>query len=224
MGGNSPAITRYGILSTLLLLLIMAGSNRSLLAQSPGVETGVSQTLAKARKQTLGGLSYALKFDIPAEKNQPIPAHETITFTWKKNGTPLLLDFKEERTHLQNVSVNKIAIPLVFDREHLSIATTYLKPGINTIDIRFTAGNLSLNRNEEYLYTLLVPDRARTVFPCFDQPDLKATFQVSLTIPAQWQAMTNAAVRDSICYGQSKNDQLSPVRSDPYLPIFVCRR
>ena len=170
MGGNSPAITRYGILSTLLLLLFMSDSYRPLLAQSPGVETGVSQALAKERKQILSRLSYALKFDIPAEKNQPIPALETITFSWQTNKAPLLLDFKEERTHLQNVSVNKANIPIVFDQEHLSIATTYLKPGTNTIDIRFTAGNLSLNRNEEYLYTLLVPTAPERFFPASTSP------------------------------------------------------
>lgn len=46
----------------------------------------------------------------------------------------------------------------------------------NNITIKFIAGNQSLNRNDEFLYTLLVPDRARTLFPCFEQPNLKATF------------------------------------------------
>lgn len=45
--------------------------------------------------------------------------------------------------------------------------------GKNEVHIRFIAGDQSLNRNDEYLYTLLVPDRARTVFPCFEQPNLR---------------------------------------------------
>lgn len=85
----------------------------------------------------------------------------------------------------------------MFEQEHLLIPANVLKVGNNRVHIRFIAGNLSLNRNDDYLYTLLVPDRARTVFPCFDQPDLKARFQLTLTIPADWQAMTNAPVRDS---------------------------
>ena len=64
-------------------------------------------------------------------------------------------------------------------------------------EIRLRAGELSLNRNADYLYTLLVPDRARTVVPVFDQPDLKATFTLALTVPTSWQALANAPVQDS---------------------------
>ncbi|WP_020602680.1 M1 family metallopeptidase [Spirosoma spitsbergense] len=213
---------RYGILSIASLLTVMSCSHRSVPTSQPVVETGVSQTLAKDRKQTLSQLSYALKFDIPAQKNQPIPASETITFTWQKNSTPLQLDFKEEKAHIQSVSVNETSIPLVFEREHILISTAALKAGKNSISIQFTAGNLSLNRNDEYLYTLLVPDRARTVFPCFDQPDLKATFQVSLTIPTRWEAITNAPVRDSSIAGERKTVNFQPSDLIPtYLFSFV---
>ncbi|WP_080057982.1 M1 family metallopeptidase [Spirosoma aerolatum] len=207
---------RYGI--TALLLLAMLGSQQPALSQSKTVETGVSQTLAKARKQTISNVAYALKFDIPAQKNQPIPATESISFNWAKNAAPLQLDFKEKRTQVQTVSVNSVAIPIVFESEHLLISTAYLKPGANTVFIQFTAGNLSLNRNDEYLYTLLVPDRARTVFPCFDQPDLKAKFQLSLTIPSRWQAMTNAAVHDSTVAGDRKTINF---RQSEVIPTYL---
>ncbi|UHG89837.1 M1 family aminopeptidase [Spirosoma oryzicola] len=200
----------------------MSFCQSSVIAQSPSVETGVSQTLAKARKQTISKIAYALKFDIPAQKNQPIPAMESIRFDWAKNAAPLQLDFKEERAHLQTVSVNGKPISVAFEREHILIPAAQLKPGTNTISIQFTAGNLSLNRNDDYLYTLLVPDRARTVFPCFDQPDLKATFQLSLTVPNGWQSMTNAPVQDSSVAGNRKtvNFQTSDI-IPTYLFSFV---
>lgn len=50
--------------------------------------------------------------------------------------------------------------------------------------IEFTANDQSLNRRDEFLYTLLVPDRARTLFPCFDQPDMKSLFTLSLEVPS----------------------------------------
>ncbi|MFD2933138.1 M1 family metallopeptidase [Spirosoma flavum] len=219
---NFPKIIRYGITPLVCLSLAIACSRHSLPANLLMVETGVSQTLAKARKQIISQLAYSLKFDIPAQKNQPIPATETITFTWQKINDSLQLDFKEERAHIQNVSVNETTIPVVFKQEHLLIPAAFLKPGTNTVSIQFIAGNLSLNRNDEYLYTLLVPDRARTVFPCFDQPDLKATFQVSLTIPAGWQAMTNAPMKDSSVTGGRKTvNFLASDRIPTYLFSFV---
>ena len=219
---NFPKITCYGLTLFVVFSLAMSCSRRSLPANPVMVETGVSQTLANARKKTISQVAYALKFDIPAQKNQPILSTETITFSWQKNNDSLQLDFKEERAHIQNVLVNGAARPVVFESEHLLISTAFLKPGQNTISIQFIAGNLSLNRNDDYLYTLLVPDRARTVFPCFDQPDLKATFQLSLTIPANWQAMTNASVIDSSVVGNRKtvNFRLSD-RISTYLFSFV---
>ncbi|MFI2485432.1 aminopeptidase N [Promicromonospora kroppenstedtii] len=44
---------------------------------------------------------------------------------------------------------------------------------------------------EVYLYTQFeVPD-ARRVFACFEQPDLKATFQFTVTAPAAWEVVSN---------------------------------
>ena len=64
------------------------------------------------------------------------------------------------------------------------------------MEIDFFAGDGSLNRQQEYLYTLFVPDRARFAFPCFDQPDLKARFRLDLELPDAWRAVANAPVEE----------------------------
>lgn len=66
--------------------------------------------------------------------------------------------------------------------------------GENRVTVEFTANDQSLNRRDEFLYTLLVPDRARTLFPCFDQPDMKSLFTLSLEVPSSWQAVANGAI------------------------------
>ena len=68
------------------------------------------------------------------------------------------------------------------------------------VKISFTANDQSLNRRDDLFYTLLVPDRARTLFPCFDQPDMKALFTLTLEVPATWKVVANGAVEriDSI--------------------------
>ena len=38
----------------------------------------------------------------------------------------------------------------------------------------------------EYLYTQFEPYSAHRLFPCFDQPDLKATYEVTVTAPEEW--------------------------------------
>ncbi len=44
-----------------------------------------------------------------------------------------------------------------------------------------------------YLYSQFETADAKRMFACFDQPDLKATFDLSVTAPADWQVVSNGA-------------------------------
>ena len=44
---------------------------------------------------------------------------------------------------------------------------------------------------ERYVCTFTAMDIAHGVLPCFDQPDLKTTFTVSVTGPARWTVLAN---------------------------------
>jgi aminopeptidase N len=103
----------------------------------------------------------------------------------------LQLDFKVYQENIQKIMVNQKVIPIDFLEGHIVINPMYLNVGNNKIQIEFIAGNQSLNRNSDFLYTLLVPDRAATLFPCFDQPNLKARFSLTLQIPKNWDASGN---------------------------------
>jgi aminopeptidase N len=46
----------------------------------------------------------------------------------------------------------------------------------------------------EYLYTQFEPFSAHRMFPCFDQPDLKATYELAITAPAEWVVLTASGV------------------------------
>jgi len=47
--------------------------------------------------------------------------------------------------------------------------------------------------NEVYLYSQFETADAKRMFACFDQPDLKATFDIVVTAPAHWQVVSNGA-------------------------------
>ncbi len=157
------------------------------------IESGVSKTLADYRKQYITDVVYALHFDIPEKVSDAITGKDTICFSLSDNQQDLQIDFREKQTNIKTISCNKQLVKYEFKNEHIIIPQRYLKKGKNTIAVDFIAGNTSLNRNDEFLYTLFVPDRARTVFPCFDQPDLKAKFRLSLTVPNSWIAVANGA-------------------------------
>ena len=188
----------------------------------PPVETGVSEALAVARKQRIGRVAYDLNLAIPAQKSAPIDVVEVLSFTLRDNLDPVQLDFKAPTDHLHRLTVNGQPAAIDHRHEHLVLPAAALKRGPNVADIRRTAGEQSLNRNADYLYTLLVPDRARTVFPVFDQPNLKATFALALTVPHDWQAVANAPVRDSVRAGATKTYTFAPSDSiSTYLFSFA---
>jgi len=182
---------------------VMPPSTKATAPELP-VEKGVSEALAVARKQNVSGVAYNLSLTVPPRKTEPIDVIELVSFNLRDNRTPLQLDFKAPTEHLHSLTVNGQTVTIDHRNEHLVLPASALKPGRNVAEIRLIAGEQSLNRNDDYLYTLLVPDRARTVFQVFDQPNLKATFKLALTVPASWQAVANAPVRDSTLSGATK--------------------
>jgi aminopeptidase N len=163
-----------------------------------GVKNGVSLELAQYRAASLSNINYKLWFGIPSDADQSIDGSVTIEFDLSDAGDALQLDFRESPDRVASVVVNGRKSQFRFASEHIVIPVEELKVGHNAIDIRFIAGDSSLNRNPEYLYTLFVPDRARTAFPLFDQPDLKATFELTLEFPRGWTAISNAPIAELI--------------------------
>lgn len=171
-----------------ILLIVSCKPNGSNPIQA---EPGVSLELAQERSETFKNIQYKLHFHIPDSLEKPIFASETLTFELLGN-KDVYLDFKEHPDHVKKIVVNGRPIEIQHQNEHIRIPKSNLVEGKNSLEIDFLAGELSLNRNEEYLYTLLVPDRARTLFPCFDQPNLKATYTLTITAPETWKVLCAA--------------------------------
>jgi aminopeptidase N len=187
-----------------ILLPFIMSSFTFMDAQITDVVAGVTRELADERAQNISSLAYQLFFDIPEEMNQPIPAKVELRLYLKNKEKPLLLDFNVSAEHLQQIVVNQKVLPHHFREGHIIIDPLFLHQGHNLIQISFIAGNQSLNRNSDFLYTLLVPDRAATLFPCFDQPNLKARFSLTLRIPNSWDASGNGMLINNTPKGLKK--------------------
>ena len=88
----------------------------------------------------------------------------------------------------------RVVPPAIVDG-HIVVPAEMTSAGANEIEFEFVAGDEALNRNDEFLYTLFVPARAQLAFPCFDQPDLKARYTLTLDVPDGWQAVANGSAR-----------------------------
>lgn len=86
--------------------------------------------------------------------------------------------------------------------------------------------------NEETQFTHFEPYDAHTVFPCFDQPDIKATWIVSTITPPEWFVFSNEEVQTQMetvdsaplelsqCFPQTKLESPAVVRVFKQSPLI----
>ena len=176
----------------LVLSVLMTGCSRNPVVPRPEpLQPGVSLALAEARAQRVTDIHYRVHLTVPEAAAQPIAGRTDIRFHLADAKQSLALDFRAESTALHSVEVNGATLPAVIDTEHVVLPASALQRGENRVVLEFTAGDSALNRKPDYLYTLFVPDRARSALPLFDQPDLKARWTLSLDLPASWEAIAN---------------------------------
>jgi len=173
--------------------ICMALCFSNIFAQLPRevLENGVSEKLAKERAENIAQITYDLYFNIPEDKTEPINGRVQLEFDFKENKIPLVLDFNQDYHKINTVAVAGKSVYWRYENGHIIIPDSAFQLKKNIVQISFEAGDNALNRNDEYLYTLFVPDRASTAFPCFDQPDLKGRYNLSLKIPETWVAVAN---------------------------------
>src|SRR2546425_1058886 len=166
----------------LLLLAALGGA--------PGA--GIPESLAQERARVIQSLRYELEFRLPESRREPIRAREVVRFTLSAPYR-VVLDFAQPPDRIRGLTRDGRPVPFTFADNHITIAAGETTAGENAFAIEFVAGDDSLNRSDDFLYTLFVPARAHLALPCLDQPDLKARFALELTIPSGWQAVANGA-------------------------------
>jgi len=166
--------------------------------ESPFPEQGVPKTLAESRSATIEELHYDLLFNLPNDEGRLVTGKNLIRFRLpEKPKADLFIDFTGELSESKSYKVNGKLLQLNIVNQHIRIPRRFLNEGENTIEIDFISSDQALNRNPDFLFTLFVPDKARTAFPCFDQPDLKARFSLKLDLPQEWIAVSNGALVDT---------------------------
>jgi len=176
-------------LAAFILLLIVISSFNQPAEPMPGVPLEIAQD----RAARISNLRYQLHFAIPPATAEPVSGRAVVRFDLKDASRPLVFDFGGPADALQRVTIGDRVSAARWVNEHIVIPASELKAGANEVTIEFRSSDGPLNRNAEFMYALFVPARARQAFPCFDQPDLKARYTVSLSVPAGWEALSNGA-------------------------------
>ena len=161
-------------------------------------ERGIPLELAKARAGAVSGLRYNLRLHLSEDRETPVSGAIRIDFELPGNKIWPPLDFAphadDERAKvcIHSLTANGRNAAFRLCNGHIVINGPPAPEGMQSVEIEFEAGTGGLRRRSELIYSLYVPALAHTVFPCFDQPDLRAPLTLELRIPAEWDALANA--------------------------------
>jgi aminopeptidase N len=188
------------------------------LLPDPEPAPGISRELAAWRSSRYADLRYALRFELSPSLDR---VQGSLRIQWRFTAPPvdLVLDWRPAsvvgsvpgRVTAASANGQRLAPATLVD--HLVIPAGSLHPGENVVELAFespvaTAGTaLTRYRDREdgsnYVYTLLVPADASSLFPCIDQPDLKARFRLELSVPGGWTAVANAVLTETRSMGET---------------------
>jgi aminopeptidase N len=177
-------------------------------APPPGA--GVPRELARWRAEHYRDVRYAL--DLRLEPGADVlKGRLKVTVTLDAAAGDLVLDWRvvkkeaDPRSRVSNIAANgRKVTDARFENEHIVIPRAHMKAGVNEVGMDFespvsasgSAVTRYLDREDgsEYVYTLFVPSDASTAFPCFDQPDLKARFTLTVETRGGWTVISNTGV------------------------------
>jgi len=160
--------------------------------------TNLTRAEAGVRSALIDVTGYRLVLDL-AHSATTFESSTTVQFTCAEPGASTFLDVKPEQLH--RATLNGVELDRAdFDGERIALnGLLAVNEVVVTATMRYSNDGQGLHRaidpadDQHYVYGHSFLDAAPRVFACFDQPDLKAPYDVSVTAPPEWIVLGNGA-------------------------------
>lgn len=153
---------------------------------------------AEARAQLIDVAHYSIDLDLTGDDSTYRSVTE-VSFTARAQGSTFL-DLRAQEVTAVSVDGATLEEFSYDERSGLQLEVT---PGEHRVRVEATIAyshtGQGLHRFEDpvdglpYLYTQFETADAKRMFACFDQPDMKATYDLTVTTPQDWKVISNAA-------------------------------
>ncbi|RJQ74546.1 aminopeptidase N [Pseudonocardiaceae bacterium YIM PH 21723] len=168
----------------------------------------LTQQQAEQRRDLLEVTSYAIELDLTDGIGGPgvstFSSTTTVRFSCTQPGAASWIDLIAARVH--SAVLNGTKLDVSGYREDDGIALPELAADnelVISADCRYMNSGEGLHRFVDpvdqgvYLYSQFETADAKRMFACFDQPDLKATYDLTTIAPASWKVISNGAITES---------------------------
>ncbi|MCB9889076.1 MAG: ERAP1-like C-terminal domain-containing protein [Planctomycetes bacterium] len=166
-------------------------------SESTNPSPGITHQLAVERAARIHDVHYRLSFKL-GKKMAAVAGSCRTTFELNARGQ-VVLDFAGEE--LTGLTVNGARVEPRRVANHIVLPAAQMRIGTNEVRADFsskvapTGTPLTVYHDAtdgaDYYYSLIVPADAHRLFPCFDQPDLKGVFELTVETPAEWKVVAN---------------------------------
>lgn len=156
----------------------------------------LAQEDAFARSARVSNVDYALDFTLTGK--EIFAGTTTVTFDLKDNASDITLDLN--KATVKSVSVNGKPVRTRYNNAFITLSAADLAKGRNTVVVAYerthSTNGEGLHRMVDpadgrvYTYSHFEPAAAQQMFAVFDQPDLKASYTVTVTAPKDWHVVT----------------------------------
>jgi aminopeptidase N len=177
---------------------------------TPTRSSNLARTVAEERFVAVTVKNYKIDLDLTDGKGNPgtgtFRSTTTVSFG-AKPGTETFIDLapgKADGSGLVSATLNGVDIAVDNYQETQGLTLPDLQED-NTLVVNarcaYSGDGQGLHRfkdladDEVYLHSQFEVADAKRVFACFDQPDLKATFDITVTAPPNWDVISNAVAQ-----------------------------
>ena len=164
----------------------------------------LTQEQAISRKHRLSNIQYTLDIDLISDP-AAYQGETKITFDLADPDKDLTIDFSGGS--ITAVELNNTKVQVDYNGYFVTLPADSLRAGSNEVFIHYAhpydQDGTGLHRftdpedGRTYLYTYLWPYYANRLFPNFDQPNLKARYELTVKAKADWQVVSSV-MEDSI--------------------------
>jgi aminopeptidase N len=209
-------------------------------AQLPGDQftrrsTNLTRDAAAARAGAIEVESYRIVIDLTDGSGNvsatTFHSTTTVTFTARPGARTFIDIDPGDSGKVHSATLNNVAIDVTRYDKNQGITLTDLAAQNSLVveaDCTYSHDGEGLYRFEDptekevYLYTQFETAAAKRVFACFDQPDLKASFALTVVAPEHWIVVSNTVTTDIQAASRAKVHTFAPTaRISTYLVALI---
>lgn len=191
-------------------------------------EDNLTHTEAIHRKSQVSSVKYDVYLEVE-KGNSSVTGKTIIQLEMNSLKDPLTVDFNGKKINTFKVN-GKDFKKYVFKKGSIELPKSILTKILN-LEIEYLTDASHESKGirrmkdpmdgEEYIFTDFEPYYAHRLFPCLDQPDLKAIFQFTVKAPEDWKVIHNELPMSESVEGKFKTTKFNPTPLLSTYLIFV---